>query len=217
MATRNSSSRGAGGSRGSSPKSQIVAMLKADHKKVKKAFKDFEKMDPQEDPESCRALVEQTLAEIEVHAELEEQIFYPAARGAVKEEDLLDEAEVEHMTAKVLIEQLKGMGPEQEKYAATFKVLGEYINHHVQEEEGEIFKQLGNSGAEWEMVLEEMQSQRMQLMEQKGLPADGEEAGAEEPTRSGRGAGRAAASRRAGTGSEAEARPQASSKPSSKG
>jgi hypothetical protein len=206
MATRNSSSRSSSTGRGSSPKSQIVAMLKADHKKVKKAFKDFEKLDPHEDPEACRSLVEQTLAEIEVHAELEEQLFYPAARGAVKEEELIDEAEVEHMTAKVLIEQLKGMQPEDEKFAATFKVLGEYINHHVQEEEGEIFKQLTAGGAEWDTVLEEMQAQREQLMEEKGMPAEQEAAEAMSGKSSGamRGAGR--------TGSEA--RPQAAAKPS---
>jgi hypothetical protein len=73
---------------------KIVAMLKADHKKVKKAFKDFEKVDPQERSESCQALVAATLAEIEVHAEIEEQMFYPAARGAIEDRDLVDEAEV---------------------------------------------------------------------------------------------------------------------------
>ena len=109
MATRTSSNRSA--SRGSA-KNQILTMLKTDHKKVKKAFKDFDKLDPQEDPESCRALVDETLASIEVHAELEEQIFYPAARNAMKEDDLIDEAEVEHMTAKTLIQQLKGMSPD---------------------------------------------------------------------------------------------------------
>jgi hemerythrin-like domain-containing protein len=206
MATRDSSGRGASGA-----KNQIIAMLKADHKKVKKAFKDFEKMDPEEDPQGCQALVEQTLAEIEVHAELEEQIFYPAARGAVKEEDLIDEAEVEHMTAKVLIGQLKGMGPDDEKYAATFKVLGEYLSHHIQEEEGEIFRQLTQAGAEWDTVLQEMQAQREQLMEEKGLPAEGEEAQAET---TGAGAGRAGASARMGARGGAEARPQAASKPS---
>ncbi|HEX6363384.1 MAG TPA: hemerythrin domain-containing protein, partial [Albitalea sp.] len=101
MATRNSSS-GTGARGGSGAKSKLVAMLKADHKKAKKAFKDFEKLDPHEEPEQCQALVQQTLAEIEVHAELEEQMFYPAARGAIKDESLIDEAEVEHMTAKVL-------------------------------------------------------------------------------------------------------------------
>ena len=205
MATRNTSSRSSGATRGSGAKSQIVAMLKADHKKVKKAFKDFEKLDPQEDPEACRGLVEQTLAEIEVHAQIEEQIFYPAARGAMKDEELIDEAEVEHMTAKVLIEQLKGMQPEDEKFAATFKVLGEYINHHVQEEEGEMFKQLKPSGAEWDTVLTEMQAQREQLMEEKGMPA-------EEPAEAGA-ARRAAVGRSASRGAS-EARPQASAKSS---
>ena len=206
MATRSSSSQGKG--RGASgAKNRIVAMLKADHRKVKKAFKDFEKMDPQEDPEQCRALVEQTLAEVEVHAEIEEQMFYPAARGAIREEDLIDEAEVEHMTAKVLIGQLKGMGPDDEKYAATFKVLGEYLKHHIEEEEGQMFKQITQAGAEWDTVLEEMQAQRTQLMQEKGLPAEEEQPAA--GTR-----GRSAAATRSATRAAPEARPQASSRSS---
>jgi hemerythrin superfamily protein len=208
MPSRNSSTSTSTSAR-SSAKNQIIEMLKADHKKVKKAFKDFEKLDPQEDPESCQALVEQTLAEIEVHAELEEQVFYPAARSAIKEEDLMDEAEVEHMTAKVLIQQLKDMGPEDEKFAATFKVLGEYINHHVQEEEGEMFKQLTRPGVDWDSTLEQMQEQRVRLLEEKGLPAEGsaeeEEAGAS--------SGRSGASR-SSSRSQGESRPQASSKSS---
>jgi hypothetical protein len=207
MATRSSSSQSKG--RGASgAKSSIIAMLKADHKKVKKAFKDFEKLDPQEDPEQCQALVQQTLAEVEVHAEIEEQMFYPAARGAIKEEDLIDEAEVEHMTAKVLIGQLKGMGPDDEKYAATFKVLGEYLNHHIQEEEGEIFKQITQAGAEWDTVLEEMLAQRQQLMQEKGLPVEEDAGAAAASGARGRGAGAARSGMRAGS----EARPQASSR-----
>src|SRR5436190_18289411 len=191
MATRNSSSRSSSGRGASGAKNQIVTMLKADHKKVKKAFKDFEKMDPQEDPEACQALVQQTLAEVEVHAELEEQMFYPAARGAIKDEDLIDEAEVEHMTAKVLIEQLKAMGPDDEKFAATFKVLGEYLKHHIEEEEGQMFKQLTQAGAEWDAVLSQMLAQRMQLMEEKGLPAEGDEGAAASGARGRAGASRA--------------------------
>jgi hypothetical protein len=89
-----------------------------------------------DDAEACEAIVEQTCTDLEVHAQLEEQVFYPAARDAVKDLALLDEAEVEHMTAKVLIGQLQGMSAADTKFAATFKVLGEYIGHHVQEEEG---------------------------------------------------------------------------------
>jgi len=206
MATRSSSSQSKGRS-ASGAKSKIVAMLKADHKKVKKAFKDFEKMDPQDDPEGCQALVQQTLAEIEVHAEIEEQMFYPAARGAIGDEDLIDEAEVEHMTAKVLIEQLKGMGPDDEKFAATFKVLGEYLNHHIQEEEGEMFPQLTQAGAEWDTVLDEMLAQREQLMQEKGLSVEEDDAAA---TASG---DRAAAPARSGMrGASGESRPQASAR-----
>ena len=158
MPTRSTSGASSGRS---TAKTEIINMLKADHKKVKKAFKDFEKMDVEEDGDSAEALVSQTLAEIEIHAALEEQIFYPAARSAIKEEDLIDEAEVEHMTVKVLIEQLKSMNAEEEKFAATFKVLGEYIDHHVKEEEGEMFKQITKPGVDWDSVLQEMQAQRV--------------------------------------------------------
>lgn len=206
MATRKTTSRSSTSSRGrGSAKTQIIEMLKADHKKVKKAFKEFEKLEPQQDPESASALVEQTLADIEVHAELEEQVFYPAARQAIKDEELLEEAEVEHMTAKVLIEQLKGMGPEDEKYAATFKVLGEYINHHVKEEEGEMFEQMTGRGVEWDQVLEQMQMRRMELMQEKGMPMEDEEMEASAPASM---RGRSTASR--GARGQAESRPQAS-------
>ena len=208
MATRNTTGS-AGGSRGASgAKNQILAMLKADHKKVRKAFKDFEKMDPHEDPDECMDLVEQTLQDIELHAELEEQLFYPAARGAIKEEDLIDEAEVEHMTAKVLMEQLKAMQPEDEKFAATFKVLGEYLNHHIEEEEGRMFKSL-TSSTDWDALLEEMQSQREQLMQKMGM---GEEVPEEEEAEEG-GArmtgGQASGTGRGATRGQDETRPQA--------
>lgn len=202
MATRKT----AGASRSSSAKNQIIDMLKADHKKVKKAFKDFEKLDPQQDAERCEALVERTLNEIEVHAQLEEQIFYPAARGAIKEVELLDEAEVEHMTAKVLIEQLRTMNAETEKFAATFKVLGEYVNHHVKEEEGEMFKQLTRPGVDWDSTLEELQAQRTQLMEERGMGVEEAEA-MEKPAR---GTTRMAGAR--GARGQAQARPQAASR-----
>lgn len=214
MATRSSSTRSTSGRGRNTPKNQIIEMLKADHKKVKKAFKEFEKLDPQEEPERCQELVQQTLAEIEVHAQLEEQVFYPAAREAIKEEDLIDEAEVEHMTAKVLIEQLKGMNAEDEKFAASFKVLGEYINHHVKEEEGEMFEQMTRSGVDWESVLQQMQEQRVMLLEEKGLPPEGE---AEEAEGAMSGLRSAASAGRGSARGAGESRPQASSRSSKSG
>lgn len=157
-----SSSRGS-----SSAQHEIILMLKEDHKRAKKAFIDFEKLDVHEDSEECQALVQRTIGELEVHAALEEELFYPAARGALDEEDLIDEAEVEHMTMHMLIEQLKHMAPEEEKYAATFKVLGEYAKHHIEEEEKEMLPQIGKTKLDWDSLLQQMTERRKELMEQK--------------------------------------------------
>jgi len=164
MPTERTASRAA-----TSGRSAIIDMLKADHKKVRKAFRDFEKLDPEEDSEQCEAIVEQTLADLQVHATLEEELFYPAARSCLSDGELIDEAEVEHMTVKVLIEQLKNMKADDEKYAAMFKVLGEYINHHVKEEEGELFPKLSRAKFEWDRLHEEMGSRRGEL-EQQFMP-----------------------------------------------
>jgi hemerythrin-like domain-containing protein len=170
MPTRNSSKG----------RNEILEMLKADHRKAKKAFSEFERLDKDdaEDAERCREIIEQTCKELTVHATLEEELFYPAIRADIKEPELVDEAEVEHMTAKMLIQQLEEGDLEDEKQAAMFKVLGEYIKHHVREEENEIFEMLSRAKVDWERLLQEMQQRRMELMQEHGLADD--EAMAEE-------------------------------------
>ena len=115
-----------------------IDLLKQDHERVEKAFKEFEKMDRQ-DAEACRRLIEQVCEELTVHTTLEEEIFYPAVREAIADEDLMNEAAVEHETAKMLIDQLENMGADDPNYYATFTVLGEYVRHHIKEEQGEMF------------------------------------------------------------------------------
>ena len=117
-----------------------IDLLKADHEKVSKAFKEFEKMD-RADTETCRELVTSVCEDLRVHTTLEEEIFYPALREAIEDEDIMNEAAVEHETAKMLIEQLENMEPDDPNYVATFTVLGEYVMHHVKEEEDEMFPQ----------------------------------------------------------------------------
>ena len=120
------------------PKSKqvsAIALLMEDHEYVKTAFRAFEKMDEEDQP----ALVKQVLQALKVHTRIEEEVFYPAVRKAIKDEDLMNEAEVEHDSAKVLIRQLERMKPSNPKFAATFTVLGEYVNHHVKEEVSEMF------------------------------------------------------------------------------
>ena len=140
-----------------------IEMLKADHAKVKKAFKEFEKMD-RSDTETCRQLVQTVCEDLKVHTTLEEEIFYPALREAMEDEDILNEAAVEHETAKMLIDQLENMEPDDPNYYATFTVLGEYVMHHVKEEEGEMFPEAKKTDIDFESLAQRMQDRKAELM-----------------------------------------------------
>lgn len=117
-------------------------LLDADHRKVKKMFKDYEGLTQsraKSATEKKRALAQEICIELTVHAQVEEEIFYPAAREAIKDTDLLDEAEVEHASAKDLIAQIQDAETIDDMFDAKVKVLGEYIDHHVKEERNELF------------------------------------------------------------------------------
>lgn len=109
-----------------------VAMLKADHDKVDGMFKKYERLKSTGDKTK---LAHEICKELIIHTELEEQIFYPACLEAGVEEDMMDEAQVEHDGAKVMIIELLGKQSGDEYYDAKVKVLSEYIKHHVKEEE----------------------------------------------------------------------------------
>lgn len=160
-------------------RNEILTMLVEDHKRAKKAFRRFEQLDAEDDEAECRELVAKTCAELTVHATVEEELLYPAAREALSEEDLIDEAEVEHAGARDLIEQLKNMEPGDDKYAAKFTVLGEYIKHHIKEEEGEMFPQVSSAKLDWESLAAQMNARRAELMQSLGL--DGGEAQSPQP------------------------------------
>jgi len=142
-----------------------IEMLKEDHAKVKKAFKEFENMD-RSDTETCRQVVQTVCDDLKVHTTLEEEIFYPAVREAIEDEDLMNEASVEHETAKMLIDQLENMEPDDPNYYATFTVLGEYVMHHVKEEEGEMFPQAKKSDIDLEALGSRMQERKSELLSQ---------------------------------------------------
>jgi len=155
-----------------SAREQAIELLKEDHKHVKKHFREFEKMDPEQDPEACKQLVLRVCDELEVHTQIEEELFYPAAREALagkEDEDLIDEAEVEHVSAKQLISELRHLQPEDPKFKANFTVLSEYVKHHIKEEEGEMFEKLGRAKIEWEPLLQDMLDRQQELKAEKGL------------------------------------------------
>jgi hemerythrin-like domain-containing protein len=148
-----------------SKNASAIDMLKEDHAKVKKAFKEFENMD-RSDTETCRQVVKTVCEDLKVHTSLEEEIFYPAVRAAIEDEDIMNEAAVEHETAKMLIEQLENSGPEDPQYFATFTVLGEYVMHHVKEEEGEMFPQAKKAELDLDALGEQMKARKEELVGQ---------------------------------------------------
>lgn len=121
----------------SAPKAQdAIALLRADHRRVNELFEQFEKT---RSAARKKALVQQICTELTVHAQIEEEIFYPAVKAAMKDKELVPEARVEHETLKWLIGQLEGAPPEGEDYDAKVKVMAEYVKHHVKEEQNEMF------------------------------------------------------------------------------
>lgn len=120
--------------------SKAIEMLTDDHHQVKAMFEEYEDLagDDSRDDEKL-TLVQQICHELTVHAQIEEEVFYPAARKALDDEDLIDEAVVEHAGIKDLIEELKAMEPSDELFDAKVTVLKEYVEHHVKEEEEELF------------------------------------------------------------------------------
>ena len=116
-----------------------IQLLRADHRKVQGLFDQFEKA---RGDDRKAELAQEICAELKVHAQIEEEIFYPAARKALKEQDLIDEATVEHASAKDLIAQIEQARTGDELFDAKVTVLGEYIKHHVKEEQNELFPQV---------------------------------------------------------------------------
>ena len=150
-------------------------LLDADHKAVKKMFKEYEELAGSRARNAAqmkKELAMQICQELTVHAQIEEEIFYPALREVLKDTDLLDEAAVEHQSAKDLIAQIQGAGDADEMFDAKVKVLGEYIDHHVKEERGEIFPK-ARSARKLDLMgmREQLETRKEELMSEMGAVA----------------------------------------------
>jgi hypothetical protein len=157
MATyRRSQSRSGGRSGGRAPrKPDALRMLKEDHARVREMFDKFEHTRGESGKQQ---LAEQICSDLRLHAMLEESVFYPRVREAAEDAaDLLNEAEVEHASAKDLIAQIESASPEDEKFDALVTVLREYVLHHVKDEEGELFKAVRGAGMDLAELAEEME------------------------------------------------------------
>jgi iron-sulfur cluster repair protein YtfE (RIC family) len=113
-----------------------IALLRADHKRVAALYAQYEAT---RSSAKKKALVTTICQELSIHAQVEEEIFYPAVKAALKDKELVPEATVEHATLKELIAQVKDKEPDGEMFDAKIKVMSEYTKHHVKEEQTEMF------------------------------------------------------------------------------
>lgn len=160
MATPRNKNTSAAGSKASTP----TALLAADHRKVEALFESYESA--RQASQKTR-IAQEICLELTIHAMLEEEIFYPAMRKAVKDaEDALDEAQVEHDSVKILLAELQAGSPKDDFYDAKVKVLSEYVKHHVEEEEKtseSLFSQARDAGLDTQDLFDQMVARKEEL------------------------------------------------------
>lgn len=142
---------------------EATAMLRADHKLVSDLFEQYEKS---RSPVKKKEIVTQICKELTVHAQVEEEIFYPAVKAALKDHELIPEANVEHATLKDLIAQVEGLEPDGEMFDARIKVMSEYVKHHVKEEQNEIFPKARATNLDMTELGEQISARKQELMAQ---------------------------------------------------
>lgn len=140
--------------------SGVIDMLKEDHAKVKELFEEFESAEGQEQGE----IAAKAMTELEVHADLEEKLIYPAIREAIDNNEMMNEAVEEHHVVHVLIAELKKLKPKDEKFHAKFCVLSELVKHHIEEEEGEMFPEAEGQDIDWDSLEQAVMKRKEALM-----------------------------------------------------
>jgi len=149
-------------------KNDATVLLSADHRKVEQLFQQYSIKKSSSNTDEKRQLVKQICTELSVHTLLEEQIFYPACREKGVEDDMLDEAQVEHDGAKIMISELMNGSPDDDFFDAKVKVLEEYIKHHVKEEEKEstgIFAKAKQAGVDMKSLAEQIHTRKPGLLQ----------------------------------------------------
>ena len=148
--------------RSSSHRPDAVTLLRADHKKVSGLFEQFESS---RSSAKKKQLVAQICMELTVHAQVEEEIFYPEVQTALKDKELVPEARVEHQSIKDLIAAVEGVEPYGEDYDAKVKVMSEWVKHHVKEEQNEMFPKARKAGVDLVELGERIQQRKAELMD----------------------------------------------------
>jgi hemerythrin-like domain-containing protein len=151
-----------------------IEILTEDHDKIIQLLEEFQKlqMDAEDDEDAKQILIEKACTELTIHSQVEEEFFYPALRDALDDASLLDEAEVEHAIANQLITELESMEPGDDLYEAKFTVLGEYVRHHISEEQEKIFPKVKNAKLDLESLGAEIHRREDELRAEFGMPEE---------------------------------------------
>lgn len=146
-------------------------LLRADHAKVKAMFLEFDSLRGLDDEDERKAeLVDEICYELTIHSMVEEEIFYPSVRAAIDDDELVDEAEIEHAGARELISQLEVMYPGDEHFEATVSVLGEEITHHIEKEESDMFSAVRAADIDLDDLAERIAARKEELDDDLASP-----------------------------------------------
>ena len=140
---------------------EAIAMLRADHKVVSALFEEYESA---RSTSRKKSIVAKICTELGVHSQVEEEIFYPAVKQALKDKELVPEATVEHASVKDLIAQVKDVEPDGEMFDAKIKVMGEFVKHHVKEEQNEMFPRAKKTKLDMVALGAQMAARKQELL-----------------------------------------------------
>jgi hemerythrin superfamily protein len=144
---------------------EATALLRADHKQVSALFAEYEAT---QSPAKKKRIVAAICTELTVHAQVEEEIFYPAFKQALGDKQLVPEATVEHASLKALIAQVEGIEPDGEMFDAKIKVLSEFVKHHVKEEQNEMFPMAKDSALDLDALGAQIATRKAELIAARG-------------------------------------------------
>jgi hemerythrin-like domain-containing protein len=153
----------------------VLDTLIEDHHKILRLFDEFRNIKDRTDDETKRTLAEIVCTELVIHAQIEEEFLYPALREAFDDPSVVEEAIVEHGVAMQLISALESMHPGDDLYDAKFTVLGEYVKHHIEEEQNKIFPELRKTRVDLFELGSDLLQRRMDLRSEFGIPDEGYE------------------------------------------
>jgi len=148
---------------------QVLGLLRHDFDRVLDDFREFERLSAEDAEQACQRVCQRTFAELKVIAAVEEELLYPAVREALDGTDLIDQSRIEHHCIRRLVDELESSAPDRADFPRDFRILGEHVRLHVQDEELELFPALRDADADWERLCADVQSCRAEMADDLGI------------------------------------------------